>query len=94
MPVPTTIGAVGEALTVVVDHTVTDESLALAVPTAVVSASVSVVVEAVDGKAPSVTLSPDDYRHLNFTGMRTEHWAHHSGYDCKSRPSVALVPWY
>lgn len=83
MSLPTTVAAVGDAMTVVVDHTVTDGSLALAVPTALVSASVSIVVEAVDGKAPSVTLSPDDYRNLNFTGMRTEHWAHHSGYDCR-----------
>lgn len=75
-------GAVGNALTVVVDPTAAHGSLAAA-PTALASASASAIVAAVNSDAPSFTLSPDDYRHLNFTDMRADHWSHHKGYDCE-----------
>jgi Cu/Ag efflux protein CusF len=72
--------AVGSALTVVIDPTATLSVFPTEAPQAL---SGSIVV-AIDSDAPKVTLSPDDYRHLNFTDMRTDHWRHKKGYDCKS----------
>lgn len=71
--------AVGSALTVVIDATSAPSAYATEAPQAL---SGSIVV-AVDSGTPKVTLSPDDYRQLNFTDMRTDHWAHKKGYDCE-----------
>lgn len=48
------------------------------------SASGSVVIAATDTDVPTITMSHEDYKHLNFTDMRADHWSHHAGYDCSS----------
>ena len=73
--------AVGSALTLVIDATPTPVQSAYS--TEAPHALSGSIVVAVDSDSPKLTLSPDDYRHLNFTAMRTDHWQHKKGYDCK-----------
>jgi hypothetical protein len=51
-------------------------------PSTTVSLSASIVVAAVE--ATTTKLDHDDYKNMNFTEMRTDHWGHSNGYDCRS----------
>ena len=66
-----TVEAVGHALTHV-----------QSVPTLSAALYGTMVVAAIAQETTS--LSPQDYQNMNFTDMRTDHWSHAKGYDCKS----------
>jgi hypothetical protein len=70
-----TVGAVGHALTHV-----------QSVPTPSAALYGTMVVAAIAQETTS--LSPQDYQNMNFTDMRTDHWSHAKGYDCKSSLSM------
>lgn len=65
-----TVAAVGHALTHI-----------KSVPTTAAALSGSMIVAAIAQE--TTTLSPDYYKDMNFTAMRTDHWSHSQGYDCE-----------
>jgi hypothetical protein len=66
-----TVEAVGHALTRI---------NAVPVPTPA-ALSGSMIVAAIAQETTS--LSSQDYKNMNFTDMRTDHWSHAKGYDCE-----------
>jgi hypothetical protein len=69
------VGAVGHAL-----------SHVQSIPTPSAALYGTMVVAAIAQETTS--LSPQDYQNMNFTDMRTDHWSHAKGYDCKSSLSM------
>jgi hypothetical protein len=49
---------------------------------AVVVAAVSAATSSIAAES-TTRLSHDDYKHMNFTAMRTNHWDNAAGYDCE-----------
>lgn len=78
-----TVEAVGHALTHI-----------QSIPTTTAALYGSMVVAAIAQETTS--LSPEDYKNMNFTDMRTDHWSHAKGYDCKSSschiPIIPIIP--
>jgi len=69
-----TVEAVGHALTHV-----------QSIPTPSAALYGTMVVAAI-AQETTISLSPEDYKNMNFTDMRTDHWSHAKGYDCMSLP--------
>jgi len=77
-----TVEAVGQALT---HH----QSIATLPTVAAAALSGSMVVAAIAQE--TATLTPVDYKNMNFTDMRSDHWSHAKGYDCELELSHAQL---
>jgi hypothetical protein len=77
-----TVEAVGQALTHVT---------AAPAPTASLSGLMVVAAVSESATMSSTLLSPDTYRNMNFTDMRTDHWSHKKTYDSESFVERELV---